>query len=217
MNADKLVGRRVIPNEDSEPLMSHPPAFWRKNVYAPNYSLTRAPEAVKLSPSELADKIDEYFASLGEDEAPAFCDLAGHVGFDSIPQMINHARRCGGEVMRYISRGFLAVGSGYEELGRKGLANFAAKMLEHVPSFDSVEPQQQAPQFAMRPRTEMQVQLTGLTRREDYGKELTEQEAYQRLIKNRTYEEVPEEVIEAVRVNDGEFVVLEIEHVEREV
>jgi hypothetical protein len=213
MNASKLKGRRVASDEDAEPLMTLPPEHWRKNIFAPDYSITRAPEAVKLSAKELADKIDSYFASLGEDAAPSFCDLAGHVGFDSIPQMINHARRCGGEVMRYISRGFLAVGSGYEELGIKGQANFASKMLEHLPSFDSVEPQQQAPQYALRTRTEMSVQLTGLARREDYGKELTEQEAYQRLIKNRMYEEVAEEVIEAVRVNDGEFVVLELERV----
>lgn len=172
----------------------------------------RAPKAVRLTEDELLDKMDAYFQPLFDaGKHPTFCDLAGQTGFDSITQMVNHARRKGSGVMRGVSRALLAVGAGYEEQAQEG-SRTALAMLEHLPQFDTEDPQEQVPLQPFKPRQEMQVHIAGLADPAKQGQQLTEQEAYLQLIRHKTYQEVEASaaVMDLEQAADGSYSVLEI-------
>ncbi len=171
---------------------------------------TRAPRAVKKSMEALFDCIDNYHETQAEQGIPpTLCDMAGEAGFDSVAQMTNHARRKGGETMRGISRGILAVAASYEELAQNGNKN-ALHMLGLMPHFDSEEPTSQAPQLPLSPKQEVNVNITGVSQVETRGAQLSEQEAYLQLIKHKTYEEIAADVLGPAEI-EGEYEVVEIE------
>lgn len=144
----------------------------------------------RLSPEELAEQINTYCADRYDHQVhPTFCDLAGATGFDSFTQMMNHARRKGGDSMRHISRAFLAVGAGYEEQAQEG-SRVALAILEKMPQFDTEEPASQYPERPFCERRDVNLNITGLARPEDRGRALSGSEAYLALIKNKTYEEL---------------------------
>ena len=178
---------------------------------------TEAAPAVGLSVPELNAKIDNYFEKrYDKGEHPTFCDLAGETGFDSIDQLINHARRQGAPAMRSISRALLAVGAGYEEQAQQG-SRVALAMLEYLPQFDTEEHPTQIPTHPFHAKHEVQVNLTGLERPDQKGATLTAQQAYLQLIRHKTYEEVEEDVLETIEADDGEYTVLDIQPDEDEI
>lgn len=195
--------RVKLPPDEADEITTEPRPLWRRRP-------TQGIDAVSLPADELCEKIDNYFEErFDTNDYPAFCDLAGETGFDSVDQMINHARRQGGKVMRGISRALLAVGAGYEEQAQNGSRN-ALSLLEHLPQFDTQEPTEQLPTRPFYSKQEMEVHITGVARAEERGQHLSAQEAYLQLIKHKTFEEVPQKVIEAAEISEGEFQVLEI-------
>ena len=157
---------------------------------------------------KLEKLIGEYFEKCyDEDITPTMCDLAGVTGFESVTQMINYARRRGGTVMRNISRSFLAVAAAYEEEAANGNRN-ALSLLALVPQFDSKEPANQEPQRPFQPQQPINLNITGLRSSETAGAQLTAQEAYLQLIRNKSFEEV--EPTKTEKVIDGEYAVIEI-------
>ena len=93
------------------------------------------------------------------------CDLAGEAGFESVTQMINHARRRGGKVMEGISRGMLVVAAGYEDLAARGNKT-ALHMLSLIPQFDSFDPPNQTPQRPFLVQKDINIQVSGVSRKE---------------------------------------------------
>ena len=172
-------------------------------------SPTRANKAVRLSYDELCDKVDAYFEEqFDQGEHPTFCDMAGAAGFDSVTQMVNHARRKGGDAMRAISRSFLAIGASYEEQAQQG-SRTAVRMLETMPQFDTEEAAAQAPERPFLIAKDVNLKISGVVQREDVGSHLTPQQAYLELIKHKTYQEV-EGAVEP-EVLDGEYAEIELE------
>lgn len=163
----------------------------------------------RLSPEELAEQINTYCADRYDQQAhPTFCDLAGATGFDSFTQMMNHARRKGGDSMRHISRAFLAVGAGYEEQAQAG-SRVALTILEKMPQFDTEEPASQYPDRPFHDRRDVNLNITGLSRPEDRGRTLSGPEAYLALIKNKTYEELVKIASPEQTPVDAEYEVLD--------
>lgn len=151
---------------------------------------TRAPKATKKATKRLLDDIDDYFTECHDsDREASFCDMAGAAGFDSVTQLVNHARRNGGDTMRGIARGTLAVAAGYEDMVQNGNRS-ALQMLSMIPHFDSDEPAEQKPQRPFLPQQELNLNITGVERADMRGAELSPQEAYLQLIKYKTYEEI---------------------------
>ena len=170
---------------------------------------TRGGKAVQLSVDEMCDIIDTYFAEqFDQGDHPTFCDLAGAAGFDSITQLVNHARRKGGDAMRAISRSFLAVGAAYEEQAQNG-SRSAIRMLESMPQFDTEEAAAQAPERPFQIAKDVNLKISGVVQREDVGSHMTPQQAYLELIKHKTYQEV-EGAVEA-EVLDGDYVEIDLE------
>lgn len=181
-------------------------SLWRRKP-------TLGEEATRFSPEELNSKIDEYFtAQYDADRHPTLCDMAGETGFDSVTQMVNHARRKGGKTMRGISRGVLAVAASYEELAQEG-SRQAMHMLSLMPQFDSKEPADQKPQRPFLAQQEISLNITGINARAERGQQLTEQEAYLKLIKHKTYEEISAAAaaMETEQTEEGDYRVVEIE------
>lgn len=171
---------------------------------------SRAPRATDLDYTELCDSIDEYFTDCGlTGKQPMVAELALAVGFDSFHQMINHARRRGGDYMRAVSRALGALAVGYEERLQEGLRT-ASWMLERIPEFDSIEPQAQTPTYSMQVAKEFKVNLTGLERPEEVGKQLSAQEAYLQLIKHKSIDDLRTEVQTLTKGDDGIYAVVEL-------
>ena len=78
----------------------------------------------------------------------------------------------------------------------------AAGLLALMPQFDSEEPASQRPQQPFMPKQEVNLNITGLSRVETQGAQLSEQEAYLQLIKHKTYEEISAEVLETEQTKD---------------
>jgi hypothetical protein len=153
--------------------------------------------------------VDAYFEEqFDQGEHPTFCDLAGAAGFDSITQMVNHARRKGGDAMRAVSRSFLAVGAAYEEQAQQG-SRTAVRMLETMPQFDTEEVAAQAPERPFQITKDVNLKISGVVQQEDVGSHMSPQQAYLELIKHKTYQEV-EEAVES-EVLDGEYAEIELE------
>lgn len=198
-NADKP-GKRDKPAK-----MAVRPA-WRRTPC----SSAPAGAATKLKPKELFKKMNNYFAKCYDaGEHPMLCDVAGDAGFDSVTQLTNHARRQGGETMRGISRAVLAVAAGYEEQAQAG-SRHAMTLLGLMPEFDSKEPSDQIPGQSFLPKRQYYVDITGLNRTQDRGKELSPQEAYLQLIKYKTYEEIAGKSLDAEQVEEGDYRVVEL-------
>ena len=192
----------TLDNVADEPMKTR--SAWRR-------SPARAPAAVEYSPEQLLDSLNAYFVErYDQNEHPTLCDMAGAAGFDSVTQLVNHARRQGGQTMRGISRGILAVAAAYEELAQEGNRS-AANLLALMPNFDSKEPADQKPQRPFLPQQEVNLNITGVTRLITHGAQLSEQEAYLQLIKHKTYEEISAEVLETEQGNDGDFRVLTLD------
>lgn len=199
----------LLSSEEADEVVTSDPVAWRRSPCA-------GVSAVTLTPDQLTRKMNAYFEEQYDNGAnPFLCDLAGETGFDSLSQMVNHARRQGGATMRSISRACLAVGASYEERALEGSSN-AAKMLEIIPQFDTQNTPEQLPTFPFRAKQEVDVNITGIASAQDKGKHLTAQEAYLSLIKNKTYEEMEPEVLETVEGEDGEFTVLTIDEEEEQ-
>ena len=179
----------------------------------PNWrrSPTQGGRAVKLSTEDLCAVVDKYFETqYDQGEAPTFCDLAGETGFDSITQLVNHARRKGGTAMRAVSRAFLAVGASYEDQAQLGSRN-AIRMLEAMPQFDTEEAASQAPERPFQTAKDVNLKISGVVQREDIGSHMTPQQAYLELIKHKTYEEVVPKALEAEEVEDVDYVEIEFD------
>lgn len=158
---------------------------------------------------KMYENLSDYFIERYDSgEHPQITDMAGEAGFDSVTQMLNHARRNPTD-MKGIARGILAVSAGYEEQAQTGNRN-ALALLALMPEFDSEEPADQAPQRPFMPQRELNVNVTGVARRIDQGALLSEQEAYLTLIKNKTYEEITAAVLETERTDTGDYAVLDI-------
>jgi len=159
---------------------------------------------------ELCDQIDGYFdqcASSGQ--RPLLTEMTLAAGFDSFTQLLNHARRRGGETMRALSRAVLAISVEYEELLQQG-SKGAQWMLEKLPEFDSTEKAAQAPSRPFEPRAQLQLNISGVVSHETAGAHLTAQQAYLQLIKHKSYEEM-QPVLEAQQSAAGDYVVLDFE------
>lgn len=172
---------------------------------------TRMAAAVSKPTEKLFDDLDEYMAERYDlQEMPTFCDLAGASGFDSLTQMINHARRSGPETMRGISRALLAVSAGYEEEVVKGNVG-VLKLLQQVPMLDSREPAHQAPQRPFAPSHDVNVRITGVSAPETEGRQLTGQQAYLKLIRHKTYEDLETVADSMEDAEDADYKVIELE------
>lgn len=172
-------------------------------------SPTRANKAVRLSYDELCDIVDAYFeGQYDQGEHPTFCDMAGAAGFDSVTQMVNHARRKGGDAMRAISRSFLAIGAAYEEQAQQG-SRTAARLLETMPQFDTEEVASQAPERPFQIAKDVNLKISGVVQREDIGSHMSPQQAYLEMIKHKTYQEI--EGAAAPEVLEGEYAEIELE------
>jgi hypothetical protein len=148
-----------------------------------------------LTDEEFFEKIDSYFESCAEEERrPLLTELALALGCDSLPQLINDARRFPLR-MRAISRAFLAVGVSYEELLASGVSS-ATFILSKIPSYDSREHPSQTPVYFLKERQEIQMHVTGVEQIAEIGKSLKPRESYLQLIRNRVLEEVQQEKIE---------------------
>lgn len=173
-------------------------------------SPTQGGKAVKLSTEDLCAVVDKYFeAQYDQGEAPTFCDLAGETGFDSITQLVNHARRKGGTAMRAVSRAFLAVGASYEDQAQMGSRN-AIRMLEAMPQFDTEEAASQAPERPFQIAKDVNLKISGVVQREDVGSHMSPQQAYLEMIKHKTYEEI-ETVVSDTKALEGEYAEIEFE------
>jgi hypothetical protein len=165
---------------------------------------------VRKSPKRLFEDLNTYFEKeYDSGQHPTLCDMAGAAGFESVTQMVNHARRHGKEVMYGIGRGLLAVAAGYEEQAQEG-GRHAVTILGLIPEFDSEEPASQAPQRPFSPQRDINLNITGVHRPADQGAQLTDQEAYLQLIKHKTYEEVAP-MLEAEQTEDGDYAVIDLE------
>jgi len=192
---------RKQPVDEEEPIVKIRPAWRRSPMNAP-----RAPKDHK----KLFAKMSPYFEKhYDNNQQLTLCDMAGEGGFESVTQMVNHARRQGGETMRGIGRGMLAVAAGYEEQAQEG-ARHAMAMLALIPQFDSEEPASQAPQRPFMPQREINLNITGVTKDTDKGRQLTAQEAYMQLIKHHTYEEIAGATLEAEEIEEGDYRVIDL-------
>jgi hypothetical protein len=164
-----------------------------------------------LSPDLLADEeffdlIDSYFTGCAaEGRRPLLTELALALGCDSLPQLVNDARRYPLR-MRAISRAFLAIGVGYEELLCEGKA-VAQFMLTKIPSYDSKEHPSQAPTYFLRERQEIGLDIAGVEKLSDIGRSLGPRESYLQLVRNRVLEEVDI----AANIDDAEYVEIPVE------
>jgi len=198
-----MSARTMLSADEADEMFVEPRPTWRRRP-------CRATSAAAMPEEELIDKLDSYFNDRWEkDRHPTFCDLAGATGFDSVTQLLNHARRKGGNTMRAISRALLAVGAGYEEQAQDG-SRTAIAMLERLPQFDSEEPSEQIPVLPFQRQQEVQVNISGLQRAAEQGQQLTAQEAYLKIIKHKTFKEVEADVMELEKTEDGTYSVLEI-------
>jgi hypothetical protein len=204
MDIDRHIARQkisdILANEPPSPKVLPP---WRMRP-------TRAPLAIDLEYEDLCDKIDAYFEECAETgKQPMVAELPLAVGFDSFIQMLNHARRRGPAYLRAVSRSLSALQVGYEEKVQEGVKT-ATWMLERIPEFDSIEPQAQPPTYSMQVAKEFNVHVTGLTRPEETGKQLSAQEAYLQLIKHKSIEDLRTEVQTLTQGEDGTYSVVEI-------
>lgn len=164
---------------------------------------TRAPLAVQMTESDLLGRIDDYFERTHKAGLrPTLCDLAGEAGFDSVEQLINHARRRGKTTMRGISRALTAVAATYEDLVQQGNRQ-AQLILQQIPQFDTENHQAAPPVRSFEPRYQIPIHIVGVARPEDQGRQMTEQEAYMKLIKNKTYQDA--EVIDVQLNAEGTY------------
>ncbi len=199
----KVAERSKRNNADVSDLPVRP--SWRR---AP----TRAFKASKKRTEKMFDDIDAYFTNkYNNGEHPTLCDMAGAAGFDSVTQMVNHARRNGGEVMRGISRGMLAVAAGYEDQAQEG-SRHAVTMLSVIPQFDSEEPAEQVPQRPFMQQKDINLNISGVDSTTTRGAHLTEQEAYLQLIKYKTYEEIRSGVLDASQDDEGDYAVINLKN-----
>jgi hypothetical protein len=188
-------------DEDSAPLAITP--AWRRMPCASGRE-----KATELPAEKLAEKIDEYFTQCADNDIlPSYCDMAGVIGFDSLPQMMFHARRHP-EVMRYISRGLLAVGAGYEELTAKGIRT-GAFLLERLVGYDSIEPPSQAPTRPFMLDKTLDVNIRGVVQQQHVGSELSPIEAYRQLMKFKTQEEMV--AVQGELIEEGSFIEIDDE------
>lgn len=172
---------------------------WRR---APCATYQQQTPATRLTPDELATRIDAYFTECADNGvSPTYCDMAAVIGFSSLVEMMNHTRRQP-KVMTYISRGLLAVAAGYESATANGLRT-GAFLLERLQGFDPAEPPAQRREDFFTPTKEVNLNITGVQRQETMGAELTPLEAYQRMIKFKTHQEAVALVGEVV---EGDFV-----------
>jgi hypothetical protein len=168
----------------------------------------RATLAIDLDYIELCDTIDSYFEKcVADGRRPLLTEMTLAAGFDSFTQLLNHARRRGGETMRALSRAVLAISVEYEELLQQG-SKGAMWMLEKMPEFDSTEKAAQAPARPFEPRAQINLNISGVVSHETAGAQLTAQQAYLQLIKHKSYEEMMP-LLEAQQVHEGEFVEIE--------
>lgn len=171
---------------------------------------TQGRQVVHRSQKKLAKRIDDYFTKQYDtNKHPTLCDMAGEVGFDSVSQMVNHARRNGGEIMRAISRGMMAVAAGYEDMAQEG-SRSALHMLSTIPQFDTVDPPAQTPQRPFIVQKELNVNITGVESHSTQGMQLTEQEAYMQLIKHKTYEEITQAIEKKEKTIEGDYQILSL-------
>jgi hypothetical protein len=162
-----------------------------------------------MTDGEIIDALNAYFNIQYDNNRPvSYCDMAGAAGFDSITQLLNTARRRGGPVMRAISRCFLAVGAEYEDGGREG-SKTALAMLSKLAEFDSQEDKSQAPSLPFSPRHELTLNVKGVQQEDNTLRNLTPQQAYIRVIRAKSIEEIPIQVSE--EDDDSEVRVLDIE------
>lgn len=186
-----------------EPVESLPPELpeWRLRP-------SRAISPDLLADEEFFDLIDSYFMGCAaKAQRPMLTELALALGCDSLPQLVNDARR-NPLRMRAISRAFLAVGVAYEELLGEGKA-VAQFMLTKIPSYDSKEHASQAPTYFLRERQEIGLDVSGVERLVDIGKSLAPRESYLRLVRNRVLEEV-----ELGSAEEGEYIEIPLGDVE---
>lgn len=185
-------------NSESEAPQQELPA-WRLRP-------SRAISPDLLADEEFFDKIDAYFEGCAErGQRPLLTELALALGCDSLPQLINDARRFPLR-MRAISRAFLAVGVAYEELLGEGRAT-AQFILSKIPSYDSKEHASQPPVYFLRERQELKLDISGVEVLAEAGKLMAPRESYLQLVRNKVIEEV--EVVS--EVEDAEYVEIPLE------
>jgi hypothetical protein len=191
------MSRFPISLDDAPPAVTLPE--WRRSPCATFDS--REP-AIRVSREELGARIDAYFVDCYDNgREPRFIDMAAAVGFASLVEMINHARR-NPKLMNYISRGLMAVAAGYEDNTAKGLKT-GAFLLGRLQGFDTLEPSTQPKDNFFEPTKEVNVNIAGIQRPEAIGSDLTPLEAYQRMIRFKTHAEVTATLGETV---DADFV-----------
>jgi hypothetical protein len=110
--------------------------------------------------------------------------------------------------MRGISRALTAVAAEYEDLLQQGHRQ-AQFILQQIPQFDTEEAPSAVPSRTFEPRYQIPAVLVGVARPEDNGREMNEQEAYMRLIKNKTYQDA--EVIDVQLTKDGTYGEIDLE------
>ena len=163
-----------------------------------------------ITPTELKRRINDYFRDrtlLGL--RPTLSDLAGVCKYDSVAQMLNEARRGETAKMRYVSQACLAIQANYEELAQTGLRT-ATYMLERIPTFDYVEGPAQKPDYHFKNAQETVLRIKGVIDKAQQGQELSPEQAYAKLMKCRTYEEV-QQTIELAEQPDGTYAAIEFD------